>query len=156
MFAVRYVALATLVAWLGGMILLALIVTPSTLRVLLDADPIAGRLLAGRVLGDILWQFHLLAVAGGALLLVCLFVMKFVGPPPRGFVIRAAIVSGMLAVTLYSGVRVARERAQLQQETPDAVSALPERHAGLHRTSTGLLTVNMVLGLVLLFWYVRE
>jgi hypothetical protein len=162
MLAVRYLALAALVVWLGGMAVLGLIVAPSTFRVLQAADPAAGRVLAGALFGEILGQFHLLEYACGGLLFVCLLVLKFVGPPPRGFVPRLALVAIMLGLAVYSGVPVTREITRLQSEVTGPISALAETDARrvrfdrLHQTSTALMTVNMALGLVLLFWYAGE
>ena len=104
MLAIRYLALAALVVWLGGMVVLGLIVAPTTFRVLQEADPSGGRVLAGALFGELLSQFHLLAYACGGVVLVALFVMKFLGPPPAAFVVRAAIVAAMLAIAVYSGV----------------------------------------------------
>ena len=162
MLAVRYLALVALVVWLGGMAVLGSIVAPSTFRVLQAIDPGNGRVLAGALFGEVLGRFHLVAYACGAILVVCLFVMKFVGPPPRAFAIRAAIVAVMLALALYSGIPVTREIARVQSELSGPVSELPEQDARrlrfdqLHRTSTALMAVNMGFGLILLFWYARE
>lgn len=162
MLAIRYVALVALVVWLGGMVVLGLIVAPSTFRVLQAQDPATGRVLAGAVFGAMLRQFHLLAYACGAIILVTLFIMKFMGPPPRAFVGRSAIVAVMLALAVYSGGPVTREIAQLQSAVSGPMNALPDsdprraRFDRLHATSTMLMTINMALGLVLLFWYVRE
>jgi hypothetical protein len=162
MFAIRYVALLALVIWLGGMIMLGLLVAPSTFRVLQAADPAAGRVLAGTLFGDILRHFHLVAYACGGVILVCLFAIKFLGPPPRAFIARAAIVVVMLIIAVYSGYPVSREIAQIQSHLSGPVNALPEadprrvRFDRLHQASTALMTINMALGLVLLFWYVRE
>jgi hypothetical protein len=106
MIAIRYAALMALVFWVGGM--------------------------AGNRFGEPFRQVHLLAYVCGAVIIVCLFVMKFVGPPPHGFIPRVALVALMLAIAIGS-------RAAVQLET-----------------STALMTVNIALGLVLLFWYVRE
>jgi hypothetical protein len=160
--AIRYLALAALVVWLGGMVVLGLIVAPTTFRVLQEADPSGGRVIAGALFGDLLAQFHWLAYACGGVVLVALFVMKFVGPPPPAFVVRAAIVAAMLAIAVYSGVPVAREIAQIQAGLAGPINALPAadprraRFDALHRTATTLMTVNMGLGLVLLSWYARE
>ena len=162
MLAVRYLALTALVVWLGGMVILGLIVAPSTFRVLTAADPANGRALAGVLFGTVLRQFHLVAYACGFVLFVSLFIMKFVGPPPQAFVARAAIVFVMLLLALYSGVPVTRELEHIQAQVSGPVSRLPDtderriRFDTLHRTSTMLMTVNMGLGLVLLFWYVRD
>jgi hypothetical protein len=104
MLAVRYVALAALVVWLGGMVT--------------------------AVFGDLLRPFHLVSLACGSIILVSLFIMKFVGPPPHAFVPRAALTALMLLVLGLSAV--------------------------LRSASSLLLEINLVLGLVLLFWYVRE
>jgi len=162
MLAVRYIALIALVIWLGGMIVLGLLVAPSTFRVLQAHEGVAGRAMAGAVFGDILRNFSLVAYVCGAAILLSLIVMKLLGPPPRAFPIRASIAAVMLAVAVYAGVPVAREIARLQSQTSGSMSQLPDRDPRrvrfdqLHSTSTILMTVNMVLGLVLLFWYVRE
>jgi uncharacterized membrane protein len=164
MLAIRYVALSALVVWLGGMIVLGLLVAPATFGVLQTtaADAANGRMLAGGVFGEILRRFHFLAYGCGGLILACLVVMKFVGPPPQGFIARMAIVAVMLAIALYSGVPVSREIAQIQSTVSGPISSLPDTDARrarfdrLHGLSTTLMTINMGLGLVLLYWYVRE
>jgi hypothetical protein len=102
MFAVRYVALAALVVWIGGQLT--------------------------SVGGQLFDRPDLLAYACGAIIVVALLVMKFVGPPPHAFAPRFALVVLMLAIAAATGPR-ARSAA---------------------------LTVNLALGAVLLFWYVRE
>lgn len=164
MVVIRYLALTVLVIWLGGMIVLGLLVAPATFGVLQTTapDPAAGRMLAGSVFGEILRRFHWLAYGCGALLLACLFVMKFVGPPPSGFVIRLGIVACMLALALYSGIPISREIERIQADVAGPMSKLPAADARkvrfdrLHATSTTLMMINMGLGLVLLYWYVRE
>lgn len=109
MLAIRYVTLAALVVWLGGMVTLALLTAPS-------AEDVR--------------RFQSVEYACGAIIFVCLFVIKFVGPPPHDFFRRVGLVAFMLAVTAYAGMR------------PQA--------------STVSMTIDIVLGFVLLFWYVRE
>ena len=108
MSAIRYVALAALVLWLGATV----------------------TVLARTLVGDIFRGFDLVSMACGAIVFVCLFIMKFVGPPPSGFTPRAIIVFVMLAVALYAGL--------------------------FERGGVALLAVNSVLGFVLLGWYVKE
>jgi uncharacterized membrane protein len=162
MLVVRYVALTALVVWLGGMVVVGLIVAPSTFRVLQAADPATGRVVAGALFGEILRVFHLLAYVCGGLIFVCLLVLKFVGPPPRAVFPRLALVAMMLLLELYAGVPVMREIESLQSQVKGPMNALAETDARrvrfdeLHQTSTVLMTANMALGLVLLFWYVRE
>ena len=109
MLAIRYVTLAALVVWLGGMVTLWLLVAPSS---------------------DVLQQFQLVGYSCGAIIFVCLFVLKFVGPPPHGFIPRVAVVALMLVVAVASGASPGVSRAAM--------------------------TIDMALGFVLLFWYVRE
>ena len=162
MLAVRFAALAALVVWLGGMIVLGLLVAPSTFGVLGAADPQGGRALAGAVFGETLRRFHLLAYGCGAVVFVSLFVLKFVGPPPQAFVARASIVAVMLALALYSGVPLTGEIEEIQSSAALPISRLTEndpqrvRFDSLHRLSTTLMTINIGLGIVLLSWYVRE
>jgi hypothetical protein len=109
MLGVRYLALAALVVWLGGMVTLSLLVAPSR---------------------ETLEQFDLLAYGCGGLIVICLLVLKFVGPPPAAFVPRLAMVVLMVAVTAGASV--------------------------LGRASLAPKLVDIGLGSVLLFWYVRE
>src|SRR4051812_16879994 len=105
MILVRYATLVALVLWLGVMV--------------------------DDRFGDLLRRAHLISYACGAATVVGLFVLKFMGPPPMAFVVRAAIAILMLCLSLAAAF-VARDLSQL------------------------LLTVNIGLGLVLLIWYVRE
>jgi hypothetical protein len=108
-FVVRYVALVALAVWVGGM------VTPFWL----DADPAHGHSLSRQ-----------LAYACGGAALVSLFLLKFVGPPPRAFPFRASLVVLMLTIVTY---------AHLMSVT----SVLPA-------------ALNIAIGLILLSWYARE
>jgi hypothetical protein len=103
MIVVRYVALAALVVWLAG---------------LLAAE-----------FGDAL-RTPLVAAGCGAVVLTSLIAIKFVGPPPRAFVVRAAVVAVILAVALLEWI----------ERVPRAI-AVP---------------VSLVLAAILLFWYVEE
>jgi hypothetical protein len=116
MIAVRYVALAALVMWVGGMIALPLLVAPAV---------------SGEAIGEVWRRFHLLAYVCGATVFVALFVMKFVGPPPHAFTLRAGIVFLMLLLVTYSG-------------------------RGMAPPLPVLAAINLGLGLLLLGWYVRE
>jgi len=104
MLAVRYVVLVALVVWLGGLVT--------------------------ALFGESLRSISLLALGCGGVILVGLFAMKFVGPPPSAFKARAALTALMLLVAAGSAI---------------------------YRTAaTELLAINLALGLVLLFWYVKE
>ena len=125
MFVVRQIGLVALAVWLGGMSVIAFLVAPTTFRVLEAADPHNGRVLAGALFGEVLREFHLLAYACGVILLLCLLIIKFVGPPPRGFKVRTGIVSLMLTIALYSGVPLTRALASLQSSVSAPIHTLP-------------------------------
>jgi hypothetical protein len=74
----------------------------------------------------------LIAYTCGGVTIVGLFVMKFMGPPPAAFALRAGLAIVMLAIAVATAVT----------HTPN--------------TAAALLTVNVALGFVLLTWYVRE
>ena len=103
MVVVRYVALAALVVWLGA--------------------------LQGELLGNRTIDFTRIAYACGAVQVVCLFALKFVGPPPRAVFSRLGMVLLMLIVTLL-------DRWLLSGPAP--------------------ALINTALGLVLLAWYAHE
>jgi hypothetical protein len=110
MFVVRFAALIALTVWLGGMV--------------------APIWLAGGVPRDLTRQTRTLGLVCGGVVLVSLFVLKFVGPPPRRFPLRAGAVAVMLAVLLYTYA------GGVDSPMPTAI--------------------NVVLALLLLAWYARE
>lgn len=103
MVAVRYAALAALVLWIGALLHL--------------------------VAGDLLAAFAT-PLACGVVVLLSLVVIKFVGPPPRAFIPRVAIVALMLITTL--GATVA------------------------HVAAATAAAVNLGLAAILLVWYLYE
>ncbi len=106
MIVVRYATLMALVLWIAAM--------------------------AGARFGELFQRVDLIGYGCGAATIVGLFILKFMGPPPRAFVARAAIAALMLAIMVASPL-VAR------------------RHI-----ATMLTTIDIALGFILLTWYVRE
>jgi hypothetical protein len=106
MIVVRYATLVALVLWLA---------------VMLDVR-----------FGELLRRADLISYGCGAATIVGLFVLKFMGPPPRAFVVRAAAAAVMLIIAVASSLAANRGTAAM------------------------LLTINIALGFVLLIWYVRE
>ena len=100
---VRYATLLALVVWLGVM----------QSVVFVDRPAYAG------------W----VPFACGGLMIVGLFAMKFVGPPPRAFVARVAVVFVMLCVALFDR---------------------------WHGSSMVPTAINGVLALMMLGWYAHE
>lgn len=162
MLALRYLHVLALVVWLGGMILFGAVVAPTAFEVLQASAPGNGRALAGELVGAMLARFHPIAYGAGTLLLVTLAAMAILGPRPRGFGVRSAIIASMLAVALYSGRAVLPELEALQREIGAPSSSLPQddprrlRFEELHVLSTRLMIVNVAAGMVLLYWEARE
>jgi hypothetical protein len=107
MFVVRYAAVAALAIWLGAAAIVA----------------------AGHASPELLRCAPGVAYVCGAAILVSLTIMKFVGPPPHAYALRAGLVSLMIAASAIASIR----------RTPLAAAA-----------------VNTGVGLVLLGWYARE
>lgn len=168
-----------LAVWLGGMIVLGAVVAPALFSALGALDPVSGRVFAGEGFGAILRRFHYVAYASGGILLVSLSAMALLGPRPRSFAIRTAIVAVMLAVAAYSGVLVLGEIDTIQQDVeasspapqsggttvaarhrlPSSLAATDPRRIRfdqLHLLSTRLMMFNIVAGLVLLVWEARD
>ena len=162
MLALRYVYVLALVIWLGGMIVLGALVAPTTFQVLQAIEPSSGRALAGDLFGATIARFHYIAYGAGALLLLTLAAMAVLGPRPRAFAIRCALIAAMLLISLYSGIIVLGRIDAVQQEIGGLASRLPAGDArrtefdALHRLSTNLMLVTMAGALVLLYWEARE
>jgi uncharacterized membrane protein len=160
--ALRYVYVLALAVWLGGMVILGAVVAPTTFQVLQASVPATGRLLGGAVFGAILARFHYVAYGAGTAALLALAAMALLGPRPRGFALRSAIVAVMLLISLYSGFVVLGEVDAIQQEVGGLTSSLPAgdarrvRFDELHQLSTRLMMANIVGALVLLYWEARE
>jgi hypothetical protein len=157
MLVLRYVAVVTIVIWIGGLVALGAIAAPSIFQVL------AGdRLLAGSVFGEILRRFYYLGYAAGAVLLASLVARRILGPRPRRFGIRAAIVVVMLGASAYAGIAIGGRIAALQQAIGVAPSSLPEtdprriEFGRLHGMSTALQLVPLLGGLILIYWEIKE
>jgi Domain of unknown function (DUF4149) len=162
MLALRYVALLTLVIWVGGLLALGAIAAPSAFDVIGARQIADGRLLAGAVFGEMLRRFELVSYGAGGLLLLTLLTRRILGPRPHRFAWRAGIALLMLLASAYSGRVVAARIHQLQHEMGTAPSNLPAtdprriEFGRLHGLSTSLQLVPLLGGLVLLFWEIRE
>jgi hypothetical protein len=154
----RYAYAAALAVWLGGMVVLGAVVAPTLFSTMQALDPANGRALAGEAFKAALARFHIVAYACGGVAFASLVVMALLGPRPRHFAVRTAIVAAMLAIALYSGLQVLTEIDAIQA----AVGTLPSRLAAsdvrrirfddLHLLATRLMMVNVVGALGLLWW----
>jgi uncharacterized membrane protein len=163
MLVLRYVHVLALSVWLGGMAVLGGLVAPATFAVLDARMPGGdGRALAGVLFAQVLRRFHPVAYVCGAALLLTLLGMRILGPKPPQVGVRAGIVAVMLALSLYSGLVLSPQIERMQSEVGVSVRSLPDtdprraRFGRLHGLSTTLMLVNMVGGLVLLYWHARD
>ena len=106
MIVVRYGTLVALVLWLAAML--------------------------GSRFGDLSRVFPSLTLICGAIVVIGLVTMKFIGPPPAAFFPRVAIALAMIVVAGVSG------------------------WLGATRTAPWPLLLNLLLGFGLLYWYARE
>ena len=162
MLALRYVALLTLVVWVGGLLALGGIAAPSTFEVLAARQIADSRLLAGALVGEMLRRFEPVAYIAGVVLLLTLVARRILGPRPHRFAWRAGIALVMLLASAYAGVVVGGRIEALQREMGVAPSTLPAADARriefgrLHGLSTALQVLPLLGGLALIFWEIRE
>ena len=158
----RYLYILALVIWLGGIVVAGAIVAPSIFGVLQEWNPLEGRVLAGRVFGEVLQRLHWLAYAMGLVMFVTLTLHRLLGARPEKYGIRASILVLMLLVTAYSGFVATPRIAALQGEVNGAMATLVDGDArkvefnSLHRLANILLATSAMGGFVLLWWEARE
>jgi hypothetical protein len=148
--------------WLGGMSIAGLVVAPTTFGVLEAWNPSTGRVLAGDVFGAVLSRVSVIGYIAGTVMFLVLTTQRLLGPRPRAYGIRVAVIVVMLALTLYAD-RVAAPRIdELQSQVSGPMNQLPTTDARriefdyLHSLSTALTVAAMVGGLVLIGWETRE
>lgn len=162
MLALRYAGLLALTLWVGGLIVLGAIGAPSIFDVLTARHVADDRVIAGAIFGETLRRFHLLSYACGLMLLVTLLARGVLGPRPPRFAVRLGVAFLMLAATVYSGAVVSSQIVRAQADIGGAPSSLPEgdprrvAFGRLHATSTGLLMVPVIGGLILLFRELKD
>lgn len=162
MLALRYAALLALTAWVGGVLVLGGIAAPSIFDVLAARQVADSRAVAGAIFGEALRRFHLVSYVCGAVILVSLSARAVLGPRPKLFALRSAILVVMLATAAYSGMVLSNSIERLRAEIGVSPSSLPEsdlrrvRFGRLHATSTALELVPLLGGLVLLFFELKD
>jgi uncharacterized membrane protein len=160
--AVRYLYVLALALWLGGMALAGLIVAPTLFGALGNWDPSAGRALAGHVFGEILRRLYLIGGAAGTVMLIALTLQRVLGPRPKAYGVRAALVVLMVGFTAYAAALIQPRIEALQTEAGGSITQLTPDDARraefdrLHSLSTTLMSLTMLGGLALLVWESRE
>jgi hypothetical protein len=139
-----------------------LVVAPVTFGVLEAWNPSVGRVLAGDVFGAVLARLSMIGYAAGAVMFLVLTIQRLLGPRPRSYGIRVALIFSMLVVTLYADRIAAPRIDELQSQVQGPMNQLPASDARraefdrLHGLSTALTIVAMLGGLVLVGWETRE
>lgn len=126
----RYLYVLALVVWLGGMVVAGGVAAPSIFAVLQEWNPVEGRVLAGRVFGEVLQRLYWLGYASAAVMFVALTLHRLLGARPIRYGVRATILASMVALTLVADYNVG--------------------HANI------LLSLTVIGGLALAFWEARE
>lgn len=158
----RYVYVLALVLWLGGMVVAGAIVAPATFGVLEGWNATEGRVLAGRVFGEVLAEAHRGAYVLGSVMIVALTLHRLLGARPRSYGIRVTLIALMLGLTIVSGTIISPKVVSMQQAIGGPVAALPQddpRRVDFYRWhgySNLLLSAVAVGGLILLMWEARE
>jgi hypothetical protein len=169
MIALRYAYVLALVVWVGGLVVAGAFVAPTLFGVLeAEAGP-QGRLLAGAAFGEILRRVLIAGDVAGVVMLVCLTVLRLLGPRPVSYGFRAALVAAMLLANAYTAHIVLPEADGLRREiyAPLSAVAADEAPAGsddgrkarfdaLHVLSTRLVSAVAVAGIVIAAWEARE
>jgi hypothetical protein len=160
--ALRFVYLGALALWLGGLAGLGAIAAPVVFDVLGGAMGPGGRVLAGATFGAMLARFHPVSIACGAVMGVALVGMALLGPRPRPFGARLALLAAMVVATLAVAGPIATRVEAVQREVPGSIRALPTtdarraRFERLHGLANVLLGANALAGCLLLYWESRH
>ena len=158
----RYLYILALVVWLGGMVVAGGVAAPAIFAVLDAWNPVEGRVLAGRVFGEVLQRLYWLGYAMAGVMFVSLTLHRLLGSRPIKYGVRAIILALMMTFTLVADYHVGPRVAAVQARVSGAVSALPADDPNrvefnrLHGLANMLLSLTVAGGLALLFWEARE
>lgn len=130
MILLRYLYVLALVVWLGGIVVAGGVAAPSIFAVLQEWNPVEGRVLAGRVFGEVLQRLYWLGYASAAVMFVALTLHRLLGARPIRYGVRAIILALMVSATMAADYNV-----------------------GLANI---LLSLTVIGGLALAFWEARE
>jgi uncharacterized membrane protein len=157
MLALRLAAVLGLVVWIGGVVVLGAVAAPALFDVLGEKGP-EGRLLAGSLFGEIFGRFQVVAYISSAVVFGSLVVRAVLGPRPRRFALRVAVVAAMLGAAAWTDMVLIPQIEQTQR-TLGALSETDPRRiefGRLHRLSTSLQMVPLLGGLALLFFELKD
>jgi uncharacterized protein DUF4149 len=158
----RFLSLAALAIWIGGLGALGTTAAPTLFSVLESREPAGGRELAGVLFGEILLSFQHLAWICGVVLIVLLTVRAMLGPRPARLALRVLTVVGMLAMSVGTTRVIMPRIDRVRAETRGPIAALqdadPRRREfnRLHGLANGLMTLTLLAGLGLLWFEARD
>jgi len=161
MLALRFAAVLALVFWVGGLAAVGTLAAPAAFDVLASraAD---GRTAAGAVVGETLRRFHHVAYICAAVLVLSLAIRGVLGPRPRPFGIRVALLAAMVGATAYSGLVLSPAIEQAQRTLGVSPTTLPAgdprrvEFGRLHGRSVYVQLVPLLGGIALLFWEMKD
>lgn len=162
MILLRYLYVVALVLWVGGLIVAGALVAPSVFGVLQAWNEAEGRVLAGRVFGEVLLRLTWLSYAMGVIMFVTLTLHRLLGARPPKYGVRVGIMAVMLVMMAAMGFYILPQVNAIQATVTGPVSALaitdPMRveFDRLHGLSNLLFSITAVGGLALCFWETRE
>jgi uncharacterized membrane protein len=158
----RYLYVVALVLWVGGLITAGALVAPAVFGVLQSWNQSEGRVLAGRVFGDVLLRLTWLSYAMGGIMFITLTLHRLLGARPVKYGIRVGIMAVMMLLMMYIGFYLLPGVDAIQAQVPGPMSALAEtdpkriEFERLHGLSNILFSITAIGGLALCFWETRE
>jgi hypothetical protein len=158
----RYLYVVALVLWVGGLITAGALVAPAVFGVLQSWNQSEGRVLAGRVFGDVLLRLTWLSYVMGGIMFITLTLHRLLGARPVKYGIRVGIMAVMMLMMMYMGFYLLPGVDAIQAQVPGPLSALAEtdpqriEFERLHGLSNILFSMTAIGGLALCFWETRE
>lgn len=162
MIVLRYLYVVALVLWVGGLVVAGALVAPSVFGVLQAWNATEGRVLAGRVFGEVLLRLTWLSYAMGGIMFIALTLHRLLGARPVKYGIRVAIMAVMLVLMMVTGFWLIPQVDAIQAQVGGAVAALPDSDPRrlefnrLHGLSNILFSITAIGGLALCWWEARE
>jgi|SRR5688500_10324202 len=158
----RYLYVVALVLWVGGLISAGALVAPSVFGVLQSWNESEGRVLAGRVFGEVLLRLTWLSYAMAGVMFITLTLHRLLGARPVKYGIRVGIMGLMLVLMMYIGFFLLPGVDAIQAKVTGPVSALAASDPlrlefdRLHGLSNILFSITAIGGLALCWWETRE
>ena len=158
----RYLYVVALVLWVGGLIVAGALVAPSIFGVLQAWNESEGRVLAGRVFGDVLLRLTWLSYAMGVVMFLTLTLHRLLGARPPKYGVRVGILTVMLLMMFAMGFYIIPQINAIQAQVSGPVSLLAATDTRrtefdrLHGVSNLLFSITAIGGLALCWWESRE